>query len=239
MKPLIWVLAFVFMVGSAVADADNNKKTYHFKQGQVIDFLFLASRPKSEAAFKAYVQAAISEATALGYKNLSSFSITRTPTQGNYYPDVLVFGGWPGDFTDRANALAQLKKAVPDLNARRLDIWSSFNMTNYHLTEDKSFSVSYDKIQVLTAYWQKDAALFAVFKHKFLKNVQQAGGVVKLALMDGRSPFGYEYNPDYTVITEWDNQAAFDTFLAANLEMDHAGVRHVNQLYLTPPARKN
>lgn len=239
MKPLKYsALAVALMIGLMPISADEETKSYQFEAGQVIDFLFLTRRPNSEEALRSYAQAAISVARGLDYKSLSAFSIKRKPTQGNYYPDVLVFGGWPGNFEDRADALKQLLKVVPDLNSRRLDIWSTFDMTNYHLTEDKSFSVRYDKIQVLTAYWQKDEALFGGFKEEFLAKTRNAGGVVKLELTDGRSPFGYDYNPEYTVITEWDNQAAFDAFLAKNLAMDHTAVKHVNQFYLTPPAPK-
>lgn len=238
MKKMLILLLSV-MISPSMVGADAVEKTYYFEEGQVIDFLFLTRRPNSEEALKSYAQAAISVARALDYKSLSAFSIKRRPIQGNYYPDVLVFGGWPGNFADRADALAQLLETVPDLNARRLDVWSTFDMTNYHLTEDKSFSVSYDKMQVLTAYWQKDAMLFNAFKQEFLKKTKDAGGVVKIELTDGRSPFGYDYNPEYTVITEWDNQAAFDAFLVENLAMDHSGVKHVNQFYLTPPEPKS
>jgi hypothetical protein len=230
------ILALVLTVGSMAVNADTGKRTYRFEKGQVIDFLFLTNRPNSEEAFRAYAQAAISEARALDYKGLGGFSITRKPTQGNYYPETLIFGGWPGDFDDRASALAQLKKAVPELNSMRLDIWSTFYMTNYQIDEEISFDVSYDKIQVLTAYWQKDEQLFAKFKQEFMQKIKASGGDLKWALTGGRSPFGYEYTPDYTVIAEWENQMAFDAFLKSNLAMDHAGVKHVNQFYLTLPA---
>ena len=237
MKHLIKPIALlVFMFSMGPVNAQGGERTYTFEEGQVIDFLFLTRRPNSDQALNEYARAAISQARALDYKGLGGFVISRKPTQGNYYPDSLVFGGWPGDFDDRANALAQLKKAVPDLNERRLDIWSTFDMTNYQLTEDKSFTISHDKIQVLTAYWQKDAALFEQFKQEFLDKTKEGGGVVKLELTDPRSPFGYDYTPEYTIITEWDNQSAFDAFLKENLAMDHTGIKHVNQFYLSQPA---
>ncbi len=210
------------------------EKTYVFEAGQVIDFLFLTRRPNSDEAYRSYAQDAISEARALDYKGLSGFAITRKPTQGNYYPELLIFGGWPGDFEDRANALDRLKEVVPDLNDRRLDIWSRFDMTNYQISQEIRFDVDYEKVQVLTAYWQKDPSLFKAFKTSFVEEILATGGELKAEFTEGRSPFGYEYNPDYTVIAEWDTQAAFDLFLAKNLQMDHAGVTHVNQMYLTP-----
>lgn len=215
------------------------EQTYVFEAGQVIDFLFLTRRPNSEEALIAYARAAISEARALDYKGLGGFNITRRPTQGNYYPESLIFGGWPGGFDDRVEVLAQLKEMVPDLYERRLDVWSRFDMTNYQLDEDKSFTVRRDKIQVLTAYWQKDGAKFDAFKQEFLMKAKATGGVVKLELTDPRSPFWYDYTPEYTVIAEWDNQAAFDVFLKQNLAMDHSGIKHVNQFYLMPPAPKS
>lgn len=224
------------MVSSATFAAE---KTYTLEAGQVIDFLFLTRRPNSEEALKAYARDAIAEARALDYKGLGGFSLTRRPTQGNYFPESLIMGAWPGDFKDRADALDSLLEAVPDLYQRRLDIWSRFDMTNYELKEDKSFTVDTDKIQILTAYWLKDEEGFERFKAKFLSTAWSTGADIKLELTDGRSPFGYEYVPHYTVLAEWDTQAEFDRFLEANLAMDHSSVRHVNQFYLTPPKPKS
>lgn len=209
--------------------------TYKFEPGQVIDFLFLRQRPDTEEALKAYARDAIAEARALDYKGLGGFSITRKPPQGNSYPSLLVFGAWPGDFSDRIEGLRQLKMVVPDLDDRRLDIWSRFDMINYEITEDKSFTVDRGKIQVLTAYWQKNADQFKSFIKEFKTLMRDGGGAVKLELTDPRSPFGYDYTPEYVVLTEWDTQANFDAFLKMNLAMDHSGVKHVNQFYLTPP----
>ncbi|WP_262694398.1 hypothetical protein [Kordiimonas aquimaris] len=215
------------------------ENTYTFEAGQVIDFLFLTQRPNTEDAYNAYAKDVISEGIALDYKPIGGFRIDRKPTQGNAYPQVLVFGSWPGDFKDRADALESLEAAVPSLHERRLDVWSRFDMINYELDEDKSFTVRRDKIQVLTAYWEKDTRRFNTFIKEFMAKAKAGGGVVKLELTNPRSPFGYDYTPEHVTITEWDNQAAFDAFLKQNLAMDHAGVKHVNQFYLTPPTPRS
>ena len=58
------------------------------------------------------------------------------------------------------------------------------------------------------------------------------GGKTVVELMDGKSPFGYYYQPDYLVITEWKDKATFDAFYQANIKMKQEGVKHVNQFLL-------
>lgn len=215
--------------------ADDTKVTYTFEKGHVIDFLLLTRKANSDEALNDYARAAISEARALGYKGLGGFSIPRNPPQSNYHPESLIFGSWPGDFSDRKQALKELLAIVPTLYSKRLDVWSMFHMSNYEIKEDISFDVHRGKIQVLTSYWKKDAGTFAGFKKAFLALVDQYGGVLKLSLSDARSPFGYDYTPEFTTITEWDNQADFDAFLAENRAMDLRAVKQVHQFYLTPP----
>ncbi len=215
--------------------ADDTKVTYTFEKGHVIDFLLLTRKPNSDQALNDYARAAISEARALGYKGLGGFSMPRNPTQSNYHPESLIFGSWPGDFSDREQALKELLAIVPTLYSKRLDVWSMFHMSNYEIKEDISFDVHLNKIQVLTSYWKKDPEKFADFKDSFLALVDQFGGALKLNLSDARSPFGYEYTPEFTTITEWDSQQDFDAFLAENRTMDLSAVKQVHQFYLAPP----
>lgn len=228
-------LGMTLVFGAATSGAVATDKEYSFKKGQVIDFLYLIRRPNSDAALQAYFKAAIPIARELGYKPLSSFVVSGKPTQGNLYPENIAVGAWPGDFSDRQKALTKLMAAVPDLHAQRMDIWSSFNMSLYEITESLNFTLFSDKYYVLTAYWQKDARAFGDFKREFVNHTEQMGGTIKLVLEDGRSPFGYEHNPDYLMVSEWQDKAAFDRFLKVNLAMDHAGVKQVNQFPVRAP----
>lgn len=229
------ILAFF----NASAFAQDTKITYTFEKGHVIDFLLLTRKANSDQALNDYARAAISEARALGYRGLGGFSIPRNPPQSNYHPDSLIFGSWPGDFSDREKALKELLATVPTLYSKRLDVWSMFHMSNYEIKEDISFDVHPGKIQVLTSYWKKDTGNFAGFKKAFLTLVDQYGGALKLSLSDARSPFGYDYTPEFTTITEWDSQQDFDAFLAENRAMDLNAVKQVHQFYLTPPNPKS
>ncbi|UTW56306.1 hypothetical protein [Kordiimonas sp. SCSIO 12610] len=237
MTKSMMVLAFTIFALHAHAQEDT-KKTYTFKKGHVVDFLLLKQKANSGKALNEYARAAIAEARALGYKGNGGFTIARNPIQSNIHPDSLIFGSWPGNFKDRETALKTLLAAVPDLYSKRLDVWSSFFMTNYEIKEDISFDVDRNKIQVLTSYWKKDDQKFMLFKESFLKKIDQYGGVMKLNLTDARSPYGYDYTPDFTTLVEWDSQADFDAFLKSSLLMDTSGVKQVNQFYLTPPKPK-
>ena len=225
----------VFAILAPTTSAISQTTTYTFEKGHVIDFLLLNQKPNTSEAFREYAQAAISTSRALGYKGAGSFSTRRKPPQSNYHPDVLIFGSWPGTFEDREQSLKELLEAVPTLYEKRLDIWSTFYMSNYEITEDISFEVDHSKIQVLTSYWKNDIGGFLRLEEDFLALVDQFGGVVKLSLSNARSPFGYDYTPEFTTITEWENQEAFDAFLAQNRKMDMSAVKQVQQFYLKPP----
>lgn len=227
------VTASMLTVVPSVAQAEETLYTYN--KGQVIDFLFLTRRPNSDDALQQYFKAVIPTATELGYKPQKSFAVAGKPTQGNIYPDFIAVGAWPGDFEDRHDFHVRLRELVPGTHSRRMDIWSALYMTNYELREDISFTLDSDKHYVLTAYWQEDAAKFKAFTSSFLKETEKAGGTVTLSLTDGRSPLGYAYDPDLMVISEWEDEAAFDAFLEVNKAMDHDGVRHVNQFPVRAP----
>jgi heme-degrading monooxygenase HmoA len=218
---------------------DNTSVKFTFPKGHVIDFLLLKRKANSDPALNEYARAAIAEARALGYKGLGGFNIPRNPIQSNIHPETLIFGSWPGNFADRQQALKDLLAAVPTLYAKRLDVWSAFFMTNYEITEDITFEVDRDKIQVLTSYWQNDTDKFAAFKNAFLKKVNHYGGSVKLNLGNPQSPYGYTYTPDFTTLTEWNTQEEFDAFLESSRLMDISGVKQINQFYLEPPAPTN
>jgi hypothetical protein len=236
MKPIFGLIILVAMtLSSPNTNAQDTKVTYRFEKGHVIDFLLLTRKPDSDQALNDYARAAISEARALGYKGNGGFNLTRNPIQSNIHPESLVFGSWPGNFEDRETALKELLAAVPTLYEKRLDIWSSFYMTNYEIKEDVSFDVYHNKIQVLTSYWSDNTRKFEGFRDAYLKMINQYGGDIKLNLSDPKSPFGYDYTPDFTTLTEWDNQEAFDAFLDASNLMNRDSIKQVHQFYLTPP----
>ena len=233
---LIIVIAGVWL--SPHTKAEGTKVTYTFEKGNVIDFLLLTRKPNSDKALNEYAQAAIAEARALGYKSIGGFNIPRNPVQSNIHPEILVFGSWPGDFNDREKALSELLAAVPTLYAKRLDVWSSFYMTNYEIKEDISFDVYHDKIQVLSSFWQKDAKQFADFKADYFQKVTRYGGEIKLNLSDAKSPFGYDYTPDFTTLIEWDSEEDFNAFQKATGAFDKNALKQAHQFYLTPPKSK-
>ncbi|PHI20258.1 hypothetical protein CEQ90_08715 [Lewinellaceae bacterium SD302] len=60
------------------------------------------------------------------------------------------------------------------------------------------------------------------------KATKKAGGVSVLELINGASPFGYYFNPDYFVLTEWPSREVFENFESIYATTPE-GIRHVNQ----------
>ncbi len=225
----LWLLAPQTLV------AAEDTKTYTFTKGQVLDVLYLIRRPDTGAALQDYFKTAGPIARKLNYSPHGALRVAGKPQQGNFSPDVVAFGTWPGDFADRDSAYQQLLAELPDLQSRRMDIWSSFNMTQYEIPEDITLTMDKAKHYVLTAYWLEDADDLGAFQKTFLQMLNTTSGTSKLLLTGGRSPFGYAFTPDLMVVSEWDNVLDVAKFTDASKALNSRGVLHVNQFPVAAP----
>lgn len=208
----------------------SDKIVYSFKKGEILDILLLTNKPDIEPLFDRYKKTAFPVAMGLSYQPLPGFKIGSF-TQGNIQPGHMVLGKW-GNRKKREQFLSDITHTVPDFHEQRRAIWSQFLLTYYEMSKDITFEIDKTKFQVVTAYWQKDASTFKKFKKQWLKQSKKQGGRTVLELTNGTSPFGYHYQPDYMVISEWENDAAFQKFYAEDMKMKHQGVQHVNQFIL-------
>ncbi len=224
------ILGCIVLCFSLTLHAQSNIKSYDFKKGEILDILLLTTKPEGNALFKKYRETAFPVATKRSYKPLPGFKITET-TQGNIQPTSFLFGKW-NDLENREAFIAEIETFVPDFHKQRRDIWSIFNLVYYEMPNDITFEINKDKFIVATAYWQKDAVTFQKFKKEWLQKAKAKGGKNILHLSNGKSPVGYYYNPDYLLITQWENKAAFEAFYKENLTMSHKGVQHVNQFVI-------
>ncbi|MBO6504889.1 MAG: hypothetical protein JJ850_05810 [Kordiimonadaceae bacterium] len=225
----LWLLT----PGTHVAAQDT--KTFTFNKGQVLDVLYLIRRPDTGAALQEYFKTVGPVAQKLNYTPHGAVRVAGKPPQGNFAPDVVVFGTWPGDFEDRDRVYQQLLAEHPDLQSRRMDIWSSFNMTQYEVSKDITLSMDKAKHYVLTAYWLEDASDLSAFQKRFMETLSATSGTSKMLLTAGRSPFGYAFTPDLMVISEWDNVLDAARFTDASKELNAHGVAHVNQFPVAAP----
>ncbi len=228
-KTISALLPLLMLLGTTKAYAETNVV---LKKDHVIDLLFLNTIESSRQDQKQYFRDVGPKARTMGYEPVIAFRIKRKPISGNYYPDTLAIASWPGDMTDRAGYLDTLEKAVPDLHSRRFDHWSTFNMTHHYVPRNITMQFDPEKIYVLSAYWPKDNKKFTTFREQQLDRINKFGGKVKLDLDQGHSLFGYLYQPQVTMITEWKNQAAFDAFHQSNPGNDRQALKQQNQLYL-------
>ncbi len=217
---------FVLMI--LVASISLNAQTFDFKKGEIFDFLLLTNKPEADKHFGKYKETAFPVAMAMSYQPLPSYYGITDYTQGNQQPEGFVFGKWE-NLEKREKFIAEIDKKVLDFHHQRQKIWSYFGLTYYEMTNDVSFTINTKKHNVVTAYWKKDNASFNQFKKQWLKKSHKAGGKIIIELTNGKSPFGYYYNPDYLVITQWESKAIFDAFYRENLKMNHKSVKHVNQ----------
>lgn len=230
MRKILAIIIAAAMFGSVVPVAATAVETsYKFEKGRVLDILYLIRKDNPREAYQRYFNEVGPFAIELGYKPLGGLNVVGKPTIGNIYPDVVAFGSWPGDFEDRANHLKTLMKQVPDLHSRRMDLWSSFNMSWYEVKKDITLTVDSEKYYVLSAYWQESEASFKRFVKAQKRAAASAGGEIVLDLTDGQSPFSYMHKPDLVLISEWDSEQAFRAFQVKNTELDHKALKHATE----------
>jgi len=205
--------------------------TYDLKKGQAFDILYLDVNPDANETMKRYFETVIPIGVEYGYRPQKGFQIKEPPLQGNYWPELMIIGLWE-NFQKREEFVQAIVDRIPDFPKMRREIWSTFFLTYWKVEEDRVLEIDNDKYNVVTAYWSTDEEAFLSFNQKWVKEAKNQGGELLLTLTDGTSPFGYLYDPEFLTITSWESKKAFDAFYAKNLEMNHKGVRHVNQFII-------
>ncbi len=223
------VLAILFF-GGLIVNAQEETKRLEFKKGEVLDILLFTGKPDFSKLFPRYKETAFTFALKTGYQPQPILSIVET-TQGGIQPGSFVFGKWT-DLASRKKFLNEITTVVPDFHEQRRAMWSSFYLAFYEMKEDTFFDINPEKVLVATAYWKEDASTFMNFKKEWLKKAKSKGGKVLLELNDTMSSVGYMYKPDYLVLTEWNDRAAFDAFAKESMKMGYEGIQNVNQFII-------
>ncbi len=213
---------------SASLTAQPKPRTVDLKKGQVLDVIFLNNDPEAKDLLQDYFKRAFPIAEANGYVPGMGFGIAGTPIRGNYRPEVMAVGTWPG-IAERTTGLSALETQMADFHEMRRKIWPTFNLTFYEMKADASFTIKTDKYYVVTAFWAEQKGRFKKFLKQWEVTQKQAGGTPLIVLTDGTSPFGYNFEPDYLTITEWETEAAFRSSLPKDNKLGYPGVRHLNQ----------
>lgn len=218
----------VCTVQSSLAQAKID--TISLKKGEVLDILLLSQNPDTEEALKSYFQIAFPVAKSMSYQPLPGFIIT-DHSQGNLRSELLILGKWK-NLALRETFLTQIVEEVADFHERRRNIWAYFGLRYFELKENYSFTIHRDRYQVATAYWLESEQQSSSFYDQWQKEIQASGGEILIQLKDGKSPFGYQYNPEYFVLTSWKSKAAFEAFSekVGKLELDN--IQHVNEFIL-------
>lgn len=229
MKKMIGMLFLQLAFGSFLV-AQSQIKNYSFKKGEVLDVLLLSAKPNYDSLFAIYRKTAFPVAMRMSYTPIPGFRI-QTYTQGNFQPESFILGKW-ASLAQREQFLAEIETHVPDFHQQRRNIFSDFHLTYYEMLEDISFEVNKGKTIVATAYWRSDKESFQRFQKQWLKAVKKEKGKMILSLEEGKSPFGYFYQPDWMIITEWESLAEFEAFQDRVDKLGVVGLQHINQFIL-------
>ncbi|MEM9078479.1 MAG: hypothetical protein AAGC43_15660 [Bacteroidota bacterium] len=226
----LFLFIFIF---SFFCYGQDNLVTIDLKKGEAFDILFLTTREGTQDLFKEYRKTAFPVATEMGFSPIPGFKIRET-VQGNYEPQSLILAKWT-NLSLREKFLAEIEGRVPNFHEMRKKIWSLFNLTYYEIQQEQTIQLDREKVIVATAYWKKENMQddFANFLTQLKKVIKKTNGTLKIELVNGRSPKGYVYNPDYMVITQWETKKEFDAFQKKSLKMGFDFLKKVNQFRLT------
>jgi len=218
------------LVAFATLQAQNPKITsINLKKGEVFDIALITQKPDTKAELQDYFKNVVSVGKSAGYQALYTHPIVNY-TFGNFQPKLILFAKWP-DLKGRLNFIKDIEVIVPDFHERRRRIFSAFFLTFWEAKQDINFSINKDKYTIVTAFWKKDSK-FGSFKNNWNQLISTNKGKQLVSFTDGMSPFGYEYNPDYLVITEFSDEAAFKAFQTQTKNLSYKGVTQVQQFIL-------
>lgn len=209
---------------------EQNLTTYEFKKGEVMDLLLISFNPGITDLYEEYRQKALPIAADMSFAIQGVKGIAET-VQGNIQPQSMLIGKWD-NLTVREEFLSEIEARLPDFHQRRRAIWSYFGLTYFEMPHDLSFTIDQSKFTVVTAYWKKSQKPFDRFIGKFKKAIARHKGTTLMFASNGKSPFGYHYQPDYIEITQWESRDHFDEFYNENLKMDVQGLSQVHQFIL-------
>lgn len=202
----------------------------HLEKGEILDILLLTQKPDTKEDLNAYFQTAFPVAKRMSYQPVPGFRILEL-TQGNHQPTSLILGKW-SDKETREAFLSQILEEVPDFHERRRTIWSYFGLSYYEIQEETTIAIDRNKYHVATAYWLESKKESSDYFEEWLRQVDKMGGEVFLHLQDGSSPYGYQYAPDYFVITAWENESNFKAFQQIMQQTTPDNIQHINELTL-------
>lgn len=209
MKKLIIKSLVLFLI-STIVFAQEGKKTFTFKKGEVMDVLLLSTNTNSNKLFERYKKTAFPVAFNYGYEPQPSFAIKEL-ILGNHAPSSLIIGKWASK-QKREGFLKSIVDEVPDFHKQRRELFQYFGLTYYQIPKDIEFSIDAKKYTIATALWTKKKKNIARFTSKWEKEIKKHGGKIIIKLKNGTSPTGYYYNSDVFYIIEWKNEEVFQVF---------------------------
>lgn len=219
----------IFLLFSFLAIGQGKSKVFEFKKGEVLDLLYLNTKLNTDSLQGVYFKVAFPVAQKNGYTPLGGLGVTDVPFQGNYHPEVVALGKWPS-VDQREVALLALEQEVDRFHTMRREIWSTFNLAYYELEEDLVLEILSDEYYVITNFWKKDDdKTFDSYVESWNARVESSNGSHVVQLKEGKAPFGYRFNPDYTSITAWKSASDFIDFLESSKKNGNAVLDHISQ----------
>lgn len=232
MKNLLSVTLIPLLIGCLVqiSVGQSTIDTIKLNRGEILDLLLISQNPNTNEELKSYFKTALPIGQRMTFKSLPSFKVTNH-IQGNHKPELVILGKW-NDLEIREKFLTEVVKEVPDFDLRRRTIWSYFGLRYYEIKKNITFTIDRNKYHVASAFWFTSTNKSSTYLKKWKKEVVKSGGKFLLDLKGGKSPFGYQYNPEHFFITSWESETAFQNFKEKLKSSKLDNIEQINELIL-------
>ncbi len=209
-------------------------KIISIRKGQSIDFLVGVINPETEKLREEYFGNIVPVAMKNGFKSELQMLISEPIVENEFKATFCGLMSWP-NAKSRIGFRNDMENHSYDYLSQREKIWPIFNNIEHNNIErDYEFSVSSDKVYVVTAYWITDQSLFNTKKRETPKNIENAGGKFLITLKDGKSS-NSDYEPNYISITEWNSVASFKAYLdTGDNSIENSGIIKSSQWVTNP-----
>ncbi len=216
-----YIAFIVFLLATHMIVGQEDIKEYSIEKGEVLDVLFVRTKPDTKEAFASYKNDIFKLALEYTVQFLPGFQVSKI-IYGNNQPTSLVIVKW-ADKERRESFLVEVEKEIKDFHERRQSIWSIFKLAYFPHRSAKKYVVDNSAYNVAFSLWGTDEDVERYMK-KYGESMEKYNGSIPISLTDGISPFRYRFDADVFFVSSWKDKETFDAFFQGVSDFEKYGL---------------
>lgn len=204
------------LFNSGISTAAASELQISLEEGQVICFLSSVFQPEGQKIAKTYFQNVIPITAEVGSKYVGGLAIKKVLAGSHHSTGFGIITLPNEDVKVEIN-----ERRLPEwIEYRRMrpSVWKELRLRDFTAKQNAKYQFSSDKIYVVESYWIKQdrEELFEDSMSASLANAkEQYNGevIVQFGSPERYETLGMERSPDYFLITEWNNESQYETYV--------------------------